>query len=99
MTYRCAYCELPQKCRRCGKALAAKPIPPLAVLKTLRQAEIEAITEAVEYFGEIKAAAVFLGCTEQGLHVKMHRLGLKRSPRVPQEDMTPWIAEANRHSG
>lgn len=60
-------------------------MPPLAVLKTLRQAEIEAITEAVEYFGEIKAAAVFLGCTQQGLSLKMQRLGLKRSRNAIQE--------------
>lgn len=79
---RCVACELPQRCRRCGKQVSARPMPPLAVLKTLRQAEIEAITEAVEYFGEIKAAAVFLGCTEMGLHFKMLRLGLKERMRA-----------------
>lgn len=80
MTYRCLNCELPLRCRRCGKQLTPKwPLRP-AGPKTLRDAahdaEADSILEALKLFGTVKGAAVHLGYSDSGLYRKMAKLGI-----------------------
>jgi DNA-binding NtrC family response regulator len=45
-------------------------------LRTLKEAESEAIRAALSQFVEVELAAIYLGCSRSALYIKMHKLGI-----------------------
>src|ERR1700722_10705184 len=73
---RCKACELPIRCRRCHKIIFAWSKHDRG-LRTLKEAESDAIRAALAQFIEVELAAMYLGCSRSVLYAKMHRLGIE----------------------